>query len=1247
MRRKYAQVLAVVGMIAGCSAETLGPNRAPVAVAGGDQVVDMFQAVEFDGSGSYDPDGDQVEYWWDLLARPEGGIAELSTPARAITELTPDAVGVWVVRLTVNDGSLNSQPDILRVQASGEPCTSDQECDDGMYCNGEESCSDGWCVPGSLDCSAQADQCNDGGCDEDSDTCVAVPKADGTGCDDGFWCTENDACAGGVCTGDTRDCSAAAAECVAGVCNEAARRCEGQPMADGDLCDDGQYCTVNSRCSGGQCQGGDPRDCSSAGGGCVDGVCDEEQDACVGDPLMSGTACNDGLFCTVNDACDGLGNCEGAERDCSQLSNQCGQGACDEDSDQCVADPINEGQPCDDGLYCNRGETCQSGFCTGGLGLDCDDSDPCTDDACNEAGDTCDNRLVPQPGNEGPFGSANCGDTVDNDCDRLVDGADPDCQECQNNSDCDDDNPCTVNTCEGDHTCLTSFVTNGTHCDDGLYCTNPDQCMNGVCGGDPLNCGGLDDQCNRGVCDEDGDQCAANPINEGQLCDDGLYCNVNETCQSGSCTGGEERDCSGESDQCNQGFCNEGLSQCQKTPANESSPCNDNLFCTDPDACSGGVCTGPQRSCSGAGDQCNDGVCDEEIDSCEPQPKPAETPCDDGFYCTAADECNGAGTCVGTGNPCTTECLTVCNDTDDRCDPTAEGTPCTDDGLYCNGPEECDGSGSCAGSGSPCPETTCNTCQEDPDGCHDPPGTPCPDDGQYCNGAEECDGSGVCDHTGDPCQVDQTCDETNDVCVGIVCSSDSDCTSGDLCRPACTAGSDGCVTPPTSIFLSCEDPVDLSGTNVSECTVSLSGGDNTGQEGCVNCITKVGLVTLDITDFGDDTGGCDADGWSFLPGSPQNNCKDDVTDCSPGGAAKDCCDDLGVLCTQLGGNYVLKTDKATNCGTKKEEWRIEKTYDFSDLTEIEVCFHVGDNNADNKQGVLVYASDGSNGPDQIFCQIDKVQPGVNDVLYPFCAALPGWADDNPAVTVLFIVHSENDGRIMYLDNISVHGRYSGCSVVAVEAFSEDFTGCPDPIGDGWNGWTIDSGDTGAYPKCPGFDCSGEEGAEADDDWMTLERSIDASALDGNVVLCFTYGDDGAGSGSQFDVSFNAGGGWKTAWSQTGDPGPDQNCREVCINLSNIDYRANRNPALDIQFSVDAVGGKIDIFEVRVEGAAYCDGETIGAIAMDPIIEGVAGTYTFDLRDDTWDQFQVDILCSWDSPPPGQELEISDSVWYQP
>ena len=48
---------------------------------------------------------------------------------------------------------------------------------------------------------------------------------------------------------------------------------------------------------------------------------------------------------------------------------------------------------CDDGLYCNGGETCSAGTCLAGTAINCDDAIPCTVDSCNESTDTCDNTL--------------------------------------------------------------------------------------------------------------------------------------------------------------------------------------------------------------------------------------------------------------------------------------------------------------------------------------------------------------------------------------------------------------------------------------------------------------------------------------------------------------------------------------------------------------------------------------------------------------------------------------------------------------------------------------------------------------------------------------------------------------------------------------------------------------------------------------------------------------------------------------
>jgi len=99
--------------------------------------------------------------------------------------------------------------------------------------------------------------------------------------------------------------------------------------------------------------------------------------------------CSDGLYCNGTETCVS-GVCKpGTLVDCSALSNQCNNGVCDETADSCVAQPKPNGTSCDDGLYCNTGETCQVGVCTGGLARVCDDAKTCTTDSCSEEKDMC------------------------------------------------------------------------------------------------------------------------------------------------------------------------------------------------------------------------------------------------------------------------------------------------------------------------------------------------------------------------------------------------------------------------------------------------------------------------------------------------------------------------------------------------------------------------------------------------------------------------------------------------------------------------------------------------------------------------------------------------------------------------------------------------------------------------------------------------------------------------------------------
>ena len=71
MRGVLVGVAAIGTIICGCAGEASGPNRPPVAVAGGDRVVTVLDPVVLDAGASFDPDGDDlVSYQWDVVVRP-------------------------------------------------------------------------------------------------------------------------------------------------------------------------------------------------------------------------------------------------------------------------------------------------------------------------------------------------------------------------------------------------------------------------------------------------------------------------------------------------------------------------------------------------------------------------------------------------------------------------------------------------------------------------------------------------------------------------------------------------------------------------------------------------------------------------------------------------------------------------------------------------------------------------------------------------------------------------------------------------------------------------------------------------------------------------------------------------------------------------------------------------------------------------------------------------------------------------
>jgi hypothetical protein len=121
-------------------------------------------------------------------------------------------------------------------------------------------------------------------------------------------------------------------------------------------------------------------DCNDANE-CTDDICINSgtPEAYCSNTPKSGT-CNDGLFCTLNDACTN-GTCNGEANDCSD-GVTCTVDNCDEVNNKCTHTP--QDSLCDNGLYCDGAETCNAVSGCSKTGNPCPDGT-----TCNEATNTC------------------------------------------------------------------------------------------------------------------------------------------------------------------------------------------------------------------------------------------------------------------------------------------------------------------------------------------------------------------------------------------------------------------------------------------------------------------------------------------------------------------------------------------------------------------------------------------------------------------------------------------------------------------------------------------------------------------------------------------------------------------------------------------------------------------------------------------------------------------------------------------
>ncbi|MCH8852939.1 MAG: hypothetical protein IID41_09860, partial [Planctomycetes bacterium] len=203
-------------------------------------------------------------------------------------------------------------------------------------------------------------------------TCVCGDPPD---CNDDDVCTDDFCDPADGCLNTPVDCSDLNDQCNLGVCHPASGECVTLPDNEGEPCDDDDLCTTGEACVDGACGGGTVSDCSDLDDVCLIGVCNPATGDCEAQPVENGEACNDEEVCTENDACtDGV--CGGVDVDCSELDDPCNVGVCHPTTGECVTLPANEGEDCDDGNLCTANEACSAGECSGAP-VECPEGESC------------------------------------------------------------------------------------------------------------------------------------------------------------------------------------------------------------------------------------------------------------------------------------------------------------------------------------------------------------------------------------------------------------------------------------------------------------------------------------------------------------------------------------------------------------------------------------------------------------------------------------------------------------------------------------------------------------------------------------------------------------------------------------------------------------------------------------------------------------------------------------------------------
>ena len=250
--------------------------------------------------------------------------------------------------------------------------------------------------------------------------------------------------------------------------------------------------------------------------------------------IFTGASCDDNNPCTI-DVC-GASGCEHTPIVCEGGASGCSEApSCDPSTGQCMAAPKADGSSCDDGNACTTGETCTAGACDGGTPMVCEGAaGPCEDaPTCDPATGQC---MAAAEGRRHVVRRRQCLHDERRLLRRRVPAGTP--KTCEGGATratkrrrCD---PATgqcvdVNKPERHHAATTATPAR-----------TGDTCQAGACVG--RRAGRLHRRRRlprrRHLRSGDGSVCSIAAKPDGTRCDDGNACTQPDACQAGACTGG-------------------------------------------------------------------------------------------------------------------------------------------------------------------------------------------------------------------------------------------------------------------------------------------------------------------------------------------------------------------------------------------------------------------------------------------------------------------------------------------------------------------------------------------------------------------------------------------------------------------------------------------------------------------------------------------------------------------------------------